>query len=101
MAKDHQTEAYKRARAELLRDKPVCYWCRKAPATEADHLIEADLGGTHEDGLVPSCKACNSRRGATYVNRKNAQRVQARNQALQGKGFLKNETPLADRKSVV
>ena len=82
MPNDRNTQGYKRARAELLRDNPVCYWCRKAPATEADHLVEADQGGTHLDGMVPSCKSCNAKRGANYVNRKNAARVQARNQAI-------------------
>lgn len=95
MGDDRNTQAYRRARAELLRDNPVCHWCRKAPATEADHLLEADQGGTHLDGMVPSCKACNSRRGAAYVNRKTAQRVQARNQAVNGERFFKNDPLLA------
>ena len=46
--------AYAAARKALLADNPICYWCRRRPATEADHLIEVDREGTHQDGMVPS-----------------------------------------------
>ena len=35
---------YKKNRAQLLRDKPACHWCKKAPGTQADHIIEHDRG---------------------------------------------------------
>jgi len=45
---DHQKK-----REELLSDNPKCHWCKKAPATEADH---------YNNGLVPSCSGCNNDR---------------------------------------
>ena len=77
---------YKQARAELLRDQPICHWCRRAEATELDHLVESDSGGMISDGYVPACKPCNSRRGAEYINKKTATRMQNRNN-----GFLYKE----------
>ena len=65
---EYQTAAYRKARAELLADNPLCHWCRKARATELDHLNETDNGGSIQDGYVPACKPCNSRRGAQYIN---------------------------------
>ena len=60
------SKEYRDNRAELLRDNPQCYMCG-APATEADHLLEYDRGGTHEmHNLAPICKPCNSRKGQRY-----------------------------------
>ena len=60
------SKEYRDNRTELLRDNPQCYICGK-PATEADHLLEYDRGGTHEmHNLAPICKPCNSRRGQRY-----------------------------------
>jgi 5-methylcytosine-specific restriction protein A len=62
-----RSAGWAKTRAELLRDNPVCHWCKKRKATEADHIIEVDRGGTNDpDNLVPSCKQCNARRGANY-----------------------------------
>ena len=64
------SKEYRDNRAELLRDNPQCYLCGK-PATEADHILEYDRGGTHEmHNLAPICKPCNSRRGQAYGERK-------------------------------
>jgi hypothetical protein len=79
---DRETTEYRKARRELLADNPVCVWCKRRPATEADHLRPVDEGGTWRDGLVPSCKPCNASRGATQVNRKRANQTQARNAHL-------------------
>lgn len=58
---------YHKNRAAILKDGPVCHWCKRAPATEADHLIPHAAGGANElENLVPSCKPCNARRGAQY-----------------------------------
>lgn len=73
--------AYRRARTELLREKPVCHWCKKRPATEADHLLEHDAGGSDDiANLVPACKTCNGRRGARYGNAKRTAKKQQRQQ---------------------
>ena len=97
---EYSTRRYREARAELLRDKPLCYWCRTAPATELDHLIETDRGGTIDDGYVPSCKPCNARRGATYENRRRAQRLQARERASGVFGSPNTTTPTLSSSSL-
>lgn len=80
--KDRNTAAWKRLRAQVVRDEPVCHWCRKAPSTEADHLIELHRGGDNSrDNLVGSCKPCNAKRGARYGNQVRAQKAQARQKA--------------------
>lgn len=79
MPKRTSNTAYLKARRELLADKPRCHWCNKRQATEADHLIEHDRGGTDTpDNLVPSCKPCNARRGANYKAAKGRARQAAR-----------------------
>ena len=96
---NYNSSEYKRRRAELLQGNPLCHWCRTAPATEADHLIEYDIVGDDTE-LVPSCKPCNSRRGANYINDKRTQQAHARAEHLglnptqkpkQPKTFLKTE----------
>ena len=79
---EHDTTIYKQARAELLRDQPLCHWCKRNTATELDHLVESDKGGTIEDGYVAACKPCNSARGATYRNKKLANAKHARERAI-------------------
>jgi len=79
---DRNTKAFKNARADLLRDAPMCHWCGIKPATEADHLVPVMHGGTHHDGLVASCKPCNSRRGAQEINKQTSARITARNHAI-------------------
>lgn len=79
MPKRTSNPAYLKARRELLADKPRCHWCKKRPATEADHLIEHDRGGDDSpENLVPSCKPCNARRGANYKAAKGRARQAAR-----------------------
>ena len=80
--RERNTPQYKTARAELLRDNPTCHWCKRAEATELDHLVESDAGGTIDEGYVPACKPCNSRRGAQYINKKSATRIQNRKMIL-------------------
>jgi 5-methylcytosine-specific restriction endonuclease McrA len=92
---EYDSKKYKAARAELLRDNPTCHWCKRAPATELDHLVPFDEGGTIDDGYVQACKPCNSRRGAEYINKKTAIRMQNRNK------ILFDGTKMPDRKSVV
>ena len=79
---EYTSKSYQAARRALLADNPICHWCRRRPATEADHLIEVERGGTHNDGMVPSCKPCNSARGAAFRNRKLANAKQQRDKAL-------------------
>ena len=99
MTDDRDTHAYRQARTELLADNPVCHWCRRAPATEADHIIPVMNGGTWRDGLVPSCKPCNARRGANAINKQRALQQHARNAHLNASAeiradFLESETLL-------
>jgi hypothetical protein len=85
---------YQRNRRSILAGDPDCHWCGEAKATQADHLIELDSGGDHSlDNLVPSCAKCNASRGARHVNRKTANRIQARNASVKKpKKFLDHQT---------
>ena len=75
-----QSPEFQHNRKIILDGEPLCHWCRRNPATEADHLIESDRGGDDTlENLVASCKSCNGKRGAFYVNRKTAARIQQRN----------------------
>lgn len=79
------TQQYRQNRAAILDGNPPCHWCGGI-ATQADHLIEHDAGGDDStSNLVPSCRTCNSKRGAIYVNNKTAQRQANRNAALNAK----------------
>jgi hypothetical protein len=56
----------------------MCALCGRRKADTVDHIVEVDQGGGHEMGnLRPACKACNSKRGARYVNKKTAAKRQA------------------------
>ena len=74
---------YKRNRAEILKDKPLCHWGCGKLATTADHLTERAIGGTNDlSNMVASCLNCNSIRGASFQARRKAQQQQARNAFL-------------------
>ena len=78
---------YLRARATILAGSPLCHWCGTNPATEADHLIEHDRGGTDNiDNLVPACKPCNAKRGQAYLTRRNNLTRLRREQAITQNG---------------
>lgn len=67
------TNAWRRLRRQVLLEEPICHWCRKAPSTTADHLIEYDRApdrALDRTNLVGACRACNSRRGQRYVTEK-------------------------------
>ena len=90
------TPQYRANRAALMEGHPDCNWCGKEWDTtfQADHLIEHDAGGDDSmSNLVSSCRRCNASRGATYVNNKTAQRISARNQALNKKPNEKENPP--------
>jgi 5-methylcytosine-specific restriction endonuclease McrA len=79
MSKRTANSTWRANRLIVLEGNPLCHWCRRTPATCADHLVEYDAGGSDDlDNLVPACKSCNSRRGAEYVNRKRAAEWQRR-----------------------
>jgi uncharacterized membrane protein len=65
--------------ASILKPGPLCYWCRRAKATEGDHLLAVVDGGPPFDrrNVVPACRACNRRRGQIVSSRRRA-RAQAR-----------------------
>ena len=78
----YNTKRWKQLRTQVLQDEPVCHWCRKKPSVQADHITELDAGGDpyERTNIVGSCASCNASRGATYINRKTATRIQKRNQ---------------------
>jgi len=65
----------------VLEGNPLCHWCKKAPATEADHLLPFDMVGD-DTPIVASCKPCNAQRGAIYLAQKKAHVQHQRNEAL-------------------
>lgn len=81
MPKRTSNPEYRRRRAEVLEGNPLCHWCKKAPATEADHVIPHDLVGD-DTPIVASCKPCNAQRGAIYLAQKKAHVQHQRNEAL-------------------
>ena len=81
MSKRKFTADYHKRRAEVLEGNPLCHWCKKAPATEADHLVPYDLVGD-DTLLVASCKSCNARRGAEHVNGKRTAQAHSRAEHL-------------------
>jgi len=77
------TPEFTRNRKIILEGNPMCYWCKRVPASDADHLTPYDAGGSDDvSNLVPACKSCNSKRGAAYVNNKRALQQLRRNEAL-------------------
>ncbi len=79
MPKRTANPTYLANRRALLADKPDCHWCGQPNATEADHMLEHDAGGTDElDNLVPACKPCNAKRGALYLAQKKKHQAKAR-----------------------
>ncbi len=107
MPKRTSNPEYRRRRAEVLEGNPLCHWCKKAPATEADHVIPHDLVGD-DTPIVASCKPCNAQRGAIYLAQKKAHVQHQRNEALglqdgnktpkpkNPENFLKNMIKLKD-----
>jgi hypothetical protein len=93
MPKRTSDPTYLAARRAILQDNPTCHWCG-APATEADHLIEHDRGGTDTpDNLVPACKPCNSRRGNAYKAKRDAIRMANRTIATGPALFSHDQLP--------
>jgi hypothetical protein len=97
MPKRTSDPQYRKNRAELLQNNPECALCGKPGADTADHIIPYDAGGSDDlDNLRPAHRACNSRAGAAYVNRKRAIQSQQRNRAVNNKPpenlFLKTES---------
>jgi hypothetical protein len=76
--KIYSSARWQKIRAQVLRDEPVCHWCHRRPATEADHLIELARGGDpfERSNLVGACKPCNSARGSAMQAKQNARRKQ-------------------------
>jgi hypothetical protein len=76
--KIYSSARWQKIRAQVLRDEPVCHWCKRRPATEADHLIELARGGDpfERSNLVGACKPCNSARGSAMQAKQNARRKQ-------------------------
>ena len=91
----YSTPAWKQLRAQVLEEEPTCHWCHTAPSTQVDHIQELDNDGPALDraNLCGSCASCNASRGARYVNRKTAQRLQNRKNSQNGTNvFLFSET---------
>lgn len=95
----YSTKQWRQLRTQILEADSDCHWCRlkgkRVKATQVDHVIEIDAGIDPYDAsnLVPSCASCNSSRGAHYVNRKTAQRIQNRKKSSDLSFFDPTLTP--------
>ncbi|MEU0071293.1 HNH endonuclease signature motif containing protein [Streptomyces sp. NPDC006332] len=62
-ARGYNTQ-YRKARAAILADNPVCSICYSRPAETADHIVPLSRGGTNDiENLRPACGPCNFSRG--------------------------------------
>ena len=88
MSAGHKDGRYLKNRRVVLQGNPICYWCKRAPATQADHIIELDRGGGNElENLVPACAKCNNKRAHLYSSAKAMQKNTARAEALRDNGI--------------
>ncbi len=59
---------WQKKRAIVLAEEPLCQVCRRAAATECDHIVPVADGGTDaRSNLRGLCKACHSRKTAAEV----------------------------------
>ena len=79
--KDLDDPGYRKARRRFISewDGP-CYWCKRAKATEVDHVIGVVHGidPTDESNWVGACKKCNAKRGANDVAKLRQKKLAAR-----------------------
>jgi phage terminase large subunit-like protein len=102
--KDLDDPGYRKARRRFMDewDGP-CHWCKRARATEVDHVVGVVHGidPTDESNWVGSCKKCNARRGANDVaklrQKKLADRQNAQSAGIQFFGADRQVTPTPTR----
>ena len=81
MGRDYSGKQIRKAtrKAVLERDNFTCVYCGarayEAPL-EIDHVIPRSKGGTHNiDNLVTSCKKCNRKKRARFLDRQEARKI--------------------------
>ena len=65
--KGNNPRKWRKLRAQVLADEPLCHWGCGRPSTQADHIIPVAVRPDLEysrTNLVGSCATCNSSRGA-------------------------------------
>ena len=79
------TAKWKAIRKTVLAEEPTCHWCKRAPSTQADHLVEIARGGDpyERSNLVGSCAKCNAKRGSLLGN-KRAEALRRQNRGQSG-----------------
>ena len=69
----YSTAAWKRARTACLEREPLCYICRRAKSTTADHVVPKAEGGTDSPtNLKGACKGCQATKASREGNRAKA-----------------------------
>jgi 5-methylcytosine-specific restriction protein A len=59
----HYGHRWRKLRLMILNRQPICGDCKRAPATEVDHIIALAKGGTDaEENLQGLCARCHSRK---------------------------------------
>lgn len=57
--------AHRKRRAYILAREPICRTCKRALATELDHIVPKFEGGTDDmDNLQPLCRECHQTKTA-------------------------------------
>lgn len=52
---------WRRLRDVILRERPICERCRREAATDVDHIVRREAGGTDERSNLQSlCHSCHS-----------------------------------------
>jgi len=65
LSESGSTSAWRRLRAAVLAEEPLCHWCHTTAATVVDHVVSRKHGGDdRRENLVGSCEPCNLARGA-------------------------------------
>lgn len=70
LSNEGSTRAWRKLRARVLAEEPVCRWCGNAPSDQVDHIVPRVAGGDdRRDNLAGSCRSCNLTRGARAARR--------------------------------
>jgi len=57
--------SWRKLRAMVLNEQPICQHCRREAATEVDHIVPLSRGGENTmENLQGLCKSCHSRKTA-------------------------------------
>lgn len=66
LSRSGSTSAWRKLRAQVLSEQPVCAMCGTEQATEVDHIVEREHGGDdRRDNLRGLCRLCHAGKSAS------------------------------------